>query len=248
MNSLYLWAYTWIGIDMPKVDDTIRKNLLGQHPDYLVILCAKQSSCAAGAAALPQLGEQMKATATTVLHSGRYHTTVDVYRVVRSASQTPEDAAYSASATSPSPTPRGRALSRWSFTHALPSGWKQSATGVSIAPAASGLAVTTTPGRYDYELQSSTRTLPPGEYALVLDGRVAAGGLEVGVLDRQGNKWLTNPRYWSGQRGLATLPMVARFTLSEPRSVQFVLQNWGVLGDRVSRWSLRDAELVRIGS
>ncbi len=30
-------------------------------------------------------------------------------------------------------------------------------------------------------------------------------------------------------------------------SGQFVLQNWGALGDRVSHWTLRDAELVRVG-
>jgi hypothetical protein len=245
LNSLYLWQYTWIGLEMPKVDDTVRANLLRQHPDHLVILCVKEPLCAAGAAALPQLGVRASARKRTVLRSGSYHVIVDVYRLLWSASQSREAADYAAAATVPAPAPHGRVLTRWSFVDALPSTW-QSSSGVSVKHVAGALNVTTTPGRYDYVLQTDASKLPSGEYALLVHGRVDAGGIEVGVLDLQTSSWLVNPRYWSGQRSLSTLPMVARFTIAQPRALQFVLQNWGVLGDRVSRWTLRDAELVRV--
>ena len=100
---------------------------------------------------------------------------------------------------------------------------------------------------WNYEVLSPEISLPAGSYAVALDGKVVAGGLDLGVLDIDANSWVAQTTYWYGQRGFDGRVMVTHFRLDAPKKVKIILSNW-VPRDMSSQWLLRSVELVRTGS
>jgi hypothetical protein len=130
------------------------------------------------------------------------------------------------------------------FTNGLPAGWSGSAA--SNLGAARGGVFGTSTRRWDYELVSPKVSLKRGSYAVVLQGRVVAGGLDLGVLDAGHNRWIEQRFYWYGQRadfgrGLMKTP----FRISQPTTIQLILSNWRP-ADGSSRWQLSEMRLVRV--
>lgn len=105
--------------------------------------------------------------------------------------------------------------------------------------------VNTRARKWNYEVVSPKLRLEPGRYRIYLDGQVVNGGLDLGVLDTDANKWIAQRFYWRGQRGFDRRSMMTPFTLTEARTVEIVLSNW-VPTDQASRWELRAMQLVRI--
>ena len=103
------------------------------------------------------------------------------------------------------PLARDAALARWSFSSALAKDWTPT-EGVALTSVGDSVGVTTTTGRFDYQLTGPNVLLSPGRYELRADVTVSDGGIELGVLDADANAWLNTSRYWSGQRDSGPRP------------------------------------------
>jgi hypothetical protein len=112
--------------------------------------------------------------------------------------------------------------------------------------AAHGHAFETGPQKWEYELASTDVSLPAGSYAAYLHGNVLFGGLDLGVLDGNTNKWLNQTLFWFRQVGYGKGWMAAQFRLAAPTPIQVILSNW-IPSPRSSRWSLDELKLVRLG-
>jgi hypothetical protein len=107
------------------------------------------------------------------------------------------------------------------------------------------LYLTSSPSGGSTELLSPPMRLGPGSYALVVDGTVAGGGLQLSAIDPGNGSSLGLSRYWSKQVGFDSKRMVAQFTLEKPMTVQVALGAWG---DQAvaPEWTIRSVELGRL--
>lgn len=136
---------------------------------------------------------------------------------------------------------RGRTLATWTFGVSLPKGWFVFA-GVGVTHHADSVAVTTTDGRFQYQLQGPTRRLGPGHYSVTVSGVVTTGGLDVGILDSTKDTWIAQHGYSEGQHFGGHL-MVTSFILRRTTTVRVVFSNW-LAADGISKWTLRSARLL----
>jgi hypothetical protein len=132
----------------------------------------------------------------------------------------------------------------WSMTGALPSGW-QALPGVSTKPDAAGtvLLVTTTTGRFEYQLVSPKLRLGVGSYVAVARGRILAGGFELGVLDVERNQWVAVANFLRQESGNGLITMKFPFTLGAAKQVRMILSNYAPSGPKRSRWMVIDASI-----
>jgi len=137
----------------------------------------------------------------------------------------------------------GSTLHDWIFANGVPRGWSASGSPV-LSNAAPGLRLVTTAPVSAYQLQSDTLTLLPGRYTAEVAGRVAAGGLELGVLDVKRNAWIVTRHFWHGQQfdGRA---MTATVTLPRATAVQLILSNWAPR-PAASTWIVDRVSFVRL--
>jgi hypothetical protein len=241
LNSFYLWAYTWIGTEMPKVDQTVHANLGWQHPQFLVIMCTRLGTCDKGEAALPQLDLRTRPFAKKLLRSGRYHEWMRVYEVL----WRPGEAYYTSNEAALGPAPAPGAQRRWSLAAGVTPGW--SGASIETSDRARGRPFSTSQRQWNYELVSPDVHLEPGSYAVYLKGTVLDGGLDLGVLDTASKEWVGQRMYWYGQDGFGKRWMVTPFHLDAARDIQVVLSNWVPGDQQSSRWRLSDLRLVRLG-
>jgi hypothetical protein len=165
-------------------------------------------------------------------------------QVLRAAAETPAPGssaasrAYYAARQSPltSPVPDRYRLVEWSFTSGSPRGW-QVASGTKFVRVAKAIRLVTTPRNFGQQLRSALVSLGPGQYEIVVRGRVLNGGLALGV--ERGSTCLGNSFFsaaeWSHRRDL---PLMTRaLHLSARRRIRVVLSNWAY-PDAKSSWRI----------
>jgi hypothetical protein len=246
IQSVYLWGDSWVGLDMPHVDSSMRRLLEARKPSALVLLC-KQPRCHDAPAALARAGYRNRPLAAGILAAGRERVYVRALTLPKfAAANRPRNKTldFYRQAQSPlQPAVRGAVLATALFTNAVPDGWKGDAA--AAASAAGGGPFETTSGRFAYELLGPTVDLQPGRYTVYARGRVVAGGLDLGILDVGADKWIEQRFYWYGQRRrFADGWMATPFTLTASTKVQVILSNWAPSSQK-STWQLREIRLVR---
>lgn len=148
----------------------------------------------------------------------------------------------------PAPVSHGPVLAKWTFgKRQQPPEWTV-AKGTQVSKDRNGWAVQTTRQRWSYQLLSPRLALHPGAYAVLLEGEVRAGGLDVGVVDVARNAFIVQNLHSARQRDSTTNfhngRMFARFELASNSRIQVVLANW-TRTDASSRWRLGLVSLVR---
>jgi hypothetical protein len=240
MQSTYLWQPTWVGLNLPHVDDSTRALLNSKKPEHLVLLCSTRP-CAGAQRSLARAGYPNVLIATRQLVSGDKHIWVHALELVNFRLGSP--ALYYVGTQSPfAKTVAGSLVAGWSLEDGLPKGWGGAAAQVATANA--GGPFVTSAKQWDYELVSPELTLGPGRYRVYASGRVLRGGLDLGVLDSSSNQWIEQRFYWSRQRGGADW-MSTPFSLTRPTAIHVVLSNW-VPSDRSSRWIVRQLKITRL--
>jgi hypothetical protein len=78
LQSLYFYAYTYVGLEMPRIDEAFRMRVRELRPQRMVLLCT-EPTCGNAAAALRSAGYDVNLTAKTRLHAGRTSVWVQVY-------------------------------------------------------------------------------------------------------------------------------------------------------------------------
>jgi hypothetical protein len=132
----------------------------------------------------------------------------------------------------------------WSFTHRIPKSWKpQEAT---LAIDDGGTKIRTASSKYAYALSSVPLRLDKGSYSVILDNRIARGGLQLAITTLSKHEDREVPiainSFWFGQdfsRGFA----VAKFSIDVPGTVRIILANWNPY-NLPSQWFLRHVYLV----
>jgi hypothetical protein len=140
----------------------------------------------------------------------------------------------------------GPAQEEWAFGGDLPTGW-QTLAGTELSAKGSVLFVRTNTRRYDYQLIGPEIDLAPGNYTVVVDGRVGSGGLELGILDARKTEWLRQAHFWDGQFQIpddAGREMALGLPLNETTRVKVILSNWATTENR-SEWSLSKVRIIR---
>jgi hypothetical protein len=95
------------------------------------------------------------------------------------------------------------------------------------------------------ELVGPSLTLPPGSYAVLAQGRVLGGGLELQAYDPNEAKAAGSADYWRGQVGFDSTRMLARFTLARRSTIQVRFVGWP-LAPGAPLWGLRSVEVARV--
>ena len=236
IQSTYLWGDTWVGLDMPRINRSMRTLLAQRQPQRIVLLC-KTHACRGGPAALRAAGYSLRQFSQRLLSSGLERVWVRAFVLGISTANyyMPGQAAL---IREPS-TLRGRI---WSLADGAPSDW--SGVAADDSRTARGKPFATSERMWDYELVSPDEHLQAGSYALELRGKVLSGGLDLGVLDIGTNNWIQQRTYWYGQKGFGIGWMDTPFRLGQPTTVRFVLSNWVPKAAR-SRWQLSELRLVR---
>ena len=69
LQSLYFYAYTYLGLEMPTIDEAFRERIRQLRPQRVVFLCM-EPTCRNAAAAMWSAGYHVSPTAQTRLHAG----------------------------------------------------------------------------------------------------------------------------------------------------------------------------------
>lgn len=242
IQSTYLWGLTWIGRNMPVLGPSARHKLDNQKPPNVVLLCGKPG-CSGGPAVLAHAGYRLVPKAATVIHSRGERFWVRAFEIPKFKPLDPVTAWYTSGQAQLTTTVEGHRLSSMRFTKTLPGGWK---TSEPIAVVGGVPTLQTSSRPWNYEVVSPTAKLPAGRYRVYLRGKVLAGGLDLGVLDADSDKWIEQRTYWSRQKGFDHGWMMTPFELTQPTKIQVILSNW-VPSAASSRWQLRELRLVRTG-
>jgi hypothetical protein len=241
MQSLYLWQSTWIGLRMPTFGADERRILKSRRPPDIVLLCVNPN-CSGGASVLRKAGFELRPVASAFLTSGPHRIWVRAYRLPIFAKK-PTVKNYFTLIDAPLvQPPTGTSVATWTFARGLPSTFQSQAGAVSRTRG--GLAVTTTKGRFAYQLESTAQVLQPGTYTVALKGKVLTGGLTLGILDANADKWIVQSSHASIERGFDTKVMAATFSLTQPTNVQIILTNSGP-HDLISTWRLDSVDVLR---
>lgn len=131
----------------------------------------------------------------------------------------------------------------WDFKGRLASGWSNESP-TTVVSTKTATAVRTSRKNFRYALSSGPIMLDKGSYSVVIDGAVARGGLEIGVitLSEERERFITSKVFWFGQDFAAKLAR-AKFSIEVPSTIRIVLANWNPY-DQYSLWMLRRMHLV----
>jgi hypothetical protein len=80
LQSLYYFGYTYLGVDLPTVDDEFKARMSLFRPKKLVLLCAKLE-CEGAASALGRNGLPIRFFRARLLRDGPVHVWVEIYRL-----------------------------------------------------------------------------------------------------------------------------------------------------------------------
>jgi len=130
----------------------------------------------------------------------------------------------------------------WSFDSGIPAGWGISPDAQTEEAALQGVFVATGTRNFEQQLRSPQVLLQPGEYQIVLRGRVFKGGLALG--GEHGTDCLGNSFFSADQwNDLGTQSfMVHRLRLHKAQRVRITLSNWAS-ANAMSRWKLESASI-----
>jgi hypothetical protein len=132
-------------------------------------------------------------------------------------------------------------LVSWRFGRGMPSEWEP-VSATRLEPLDDAIRVTTNTGRFEYQMVGPAMTFAPGRYEARLRGAVIAGGLELGVLDSDADRWLATTHYWYRQDSFADGVMVTPFSLGTSTRVRVILSNWNARAAR-SQWTVHLVEV-----
>lgn len=242
LQSLYLWQTTWIGLDMPHFGPEEAALLRAKRPETLVLLCLP-SGCGDAANVVRRAGFELRNGPSTVIEYDGHRVRVETYRMPEFIHAHGPAGYYEAIQTPLSGDPGGSVLAAWSFANGVPSAFHSEAREVTAMQGA--VEIKTAEARFGYTLEGDARTLPPGSYGVTLDGRVLSGGMQLGILDDDAQRWLAQSSFWSGQRGWDQRRMVVRFELAKPTRIRIMLTNLRPK-DGISTWRLARLALVRL--
>jgi hypothetical protein len=150
----------------------------------------------------------------------------------------------------------GTRVRTWEFRRGETAGWHVVGN-ASNRPHSRGTAISTTPGRFAYQLISPELELPTGRYILRIIGRVVDGGLGGGVIKTSTGAFFSRPfpsgdvgparagLYWDEQPFLVGGQMAVAFELSSPTEIQAILSNWAPEAYS-SSWLLRTIVIDRL--
>ncbi len=124
-----------------------------------------------------------------------------------------------------------------------PPRWDAATAGVLVTQAGTAVLVTTTSQPSHYQLLMPSMTLPAGAYEIVVTGRVLTGGLIVGALDPNTNRWLGASGFVADATDSGMRVMSVDFRLPHRGAAQIVLANHARRG--VSHWLLRAISITR---
>ncbi len=246
IQSVYLWGITWVGLDMPKVEPSMRKLLEARKPSALVLLC-RERACQGAPAALTAAGYPNAPLAEDVLEAGSERVWVRAFDIPQFAAPTKADLEgrfFTENASPFAAAPSGEPAAKWPFSAGVPEGWSGDAR--DAAASANGGAFRTTRPQWSYQLVSPEVTLAPGSYTAFMQGRVLRGGVDLGVLDARQDAWIEQRFYWFGQVGFDRRWMATPFRVERKGPVKVILSNW-VPEDRVSEWQIGEIQIVRTG-
>jgi hypothetical protein len=238
LQALYFWDYTRLGMSMPLVDADFRRRIAEFRPAKLVLLCSDRT-CKGAARALARSGYPSRTVSHKTLRSGRLTLYVVELEQLRFVGVPP----FYRDARPLVRRPGGQVVYRATFTTPLPNGWSATRP-ATVHRVPGGIAYTTTPNLWEYQLVGPTTKLAPGRYVVSLRGRVLRGGLMLGVLDTATKEWSAYSLYWSGQAGFGGKVMATTLNLSRPLVSRVVLSNWAE-GSVPSRWIVGTLEIHR---
>jgi hypothetical protein len=124
-------------------------------------------------------------------------------------------------------------------------GWDVPATTKAKVVQGDSLSVTSSAPSQTPELSSPQRRLPAGSYAIIANGSITGGGLELQAWNPETQAAIGSARYWNGQVGFGTKDMVAQFTLTEPTPIQLRVADW-TYTRATSNWVIRSIELAKL--
>jgi hypothetical protein len=135
----------------------------------------------------------------------------------------------------------GTSVSRWAFPGTLPSSWAVEQQDVQVASAPDGgITVRTTPDKAGYQLIGPRTLLRAGDYVATVRGQVVTGGMRLGILDVERNRWVVTNGAFHLQQGVLDVG----FRLDGPLVVEPILAN-AVTQNRSSVWTLRRVSIAR---
>lgn len=140
--------------------------------------------------------------------------------------------------------PVAGAIVSWKFSGGMPSDWVR-VSAAQLEPLANAIRVTTNTGRFEYQIAGPDLNLEPGRYEVRARGAVEKGGLELGVLNSDADRWVVTTHYWYGQDGFADGAMVASFALETSTRVRVILSNTNARA-AASRWTIQLVEIRHV--
>ena len=119
----------------------------------------------------------------------------------------------------------------------LPSGWSVALHTVKAVVNDRGLAVTTTPVQFEYQLQSPVFSLDSGPYNLTLTGQVRRGSMDLGITDSNRGRWIAQALFpHRGRTGTFSV----QFTIHRRSQVRVILANGASRRSVRSQWVLHE--------
>ena len=78
LQSLYYYAFTYLNLKMPTIDDTFRSRTKLIRPKHVILLCT-EPTCRHGAESMRRAGYEIRREAAARLHSGSKSVWVEAY-------------------------------------------------------------------------------------------------------------------------------------------------------------------------
>jgi len=145
---------------------------------------------------------------------------------------------------------KGKLVRLANFDAKLPQGWviaNQHVQYVPINKPTGAISVTTDLSVSAYQLTSAQFSLKPGNYQLVLNGKVIKGGICASIVNLGLNKFIAYKCYDFTQfSDDNTKKIVVPFAATGNGNYKIVLNNFSLSGRR-SQWLLKNTEINQIG-
>ncbi len=144
-------------------------------------------------------------------------------------------------------------VEQWRF-ESLPRGWRAGSPGVQLRSDVTvlrgrkviALSVRTTKTNNAYQLVAPIVWLPAGRYVAAVRGEVTAGGLWLGVLDAEADRWIAESPFGNNARIVpSTMPVT--FTLASWRPIRMILSNLST-SSRRSGWLIWQAVIAPVSA
>jgi hypothetical protein len=135
-----------------------------------------------------------------------------------------------------------RLVRGWTFSGELPHGWGKLGD-ANVERAGTAVRVVTSGTIEAYQVWSPDVPAAPGSYYIVVEGQIRDGGMEIGALNAERDRWIHVTRYTTGKKSGHGTYMATGFSLAKPTNVRVILSNWN---NGQSRWIVHRVRLLRV--